>query len=652
MDFRAGNAEASARRAVARGLRVRVPLGVAECAGKYRRLSAKEGSEAGKYDVGRTPPLLAVHEALDERHPAEIVDFLKPTQIGGTTIAQNLLLWTILESPATCMVLLPTEKLGLRWVRAKFRPMVRATPALRRVVSIGTRKKRSDDDDSTMTEIHCGMTMILVASANIGSDLRMIPFRRLIFDEIDEYPSEIPGQGDPVAIAMERFNAYKGRRKCFRTSTPTDDSSRIAKGYAASSRGEYFVPCPHCGGMQTLDWANLKYTPTSDEDPESCNDAAYVCIACGVCIEERHKTEMLRRGQWRHRRPELCNTHIGFKLNCLYTPLGLGDRWQDNARLYEKAKKDPAKLRTFENTRLAIVHTGSNIKLEAADLKRRTLPYKLRTIPSGVLLLTAGVDVQFDRVEVKILGWSRDEKLTVVDYTVLPGSPTGTEVWEDLVEYIARPMLNSFNVAMRVECTLVDSGNWQHEVTNFTRGRKRDRIFASKGSTLTARQPIGRPTMVDVKYRGKVDQRGAEQYQIGVHTLKKTLFARLRADALVADRAEKENRMVSADELAVRFSCELDDDYFDQLTAEKYDAELGRFMNIRERNESLDTMVLAMAAGMHHSIAVHKYRELDWQRREQLYEPTGETRDPVKQEVGTVPVPTRSGFFPTRAITR
>src|SRR6185436_20298929 len=105
--------EISARRAAARGMRVKRTLSIAECATKYRRLSAKEASQSGKYDIERTPFFVEICEALQESHPAEIVDLLKPTQIGGTTVVQNWILWTLLESAATMMVLMPTEKIGL-----------------------------------------------------------------------------------------------------------------------------------------------------------------------------------------------------------------------------------------------------------------------------------------------------------------------------------------------------------------------------------------------------------------------------------------------------------------------------------------------------------------------------------------------------------
>jgi len=252
--------------------------------------------------------------------------------------------------------------------------------------------------------------------------------------------------------------------------------------------------------------------------------------------------------------------------------------------------------------------------------------------------LTGSADVQKDRIEVQILGHGRDERIAVIDHVVLEGEPTREEVWRKLDDYFAGEMLNAFGKTMRIACALVDSGNWQHEVTNFTRELRARHIYASKGSNIPSRQPIGRPTLVDVKYNGKVLARGAEQYQIGVSVLKSTLYARLQADEL----------MLPADR-HVRFSQDLPEEYFRQLASE-YRNPKGQWEKSYDHNEVLDLFVYGMAAAMHHSVQVHRMRELDWQRLEELYEPAAALAAPAtKEQLGVEPVRTRGTFLPTMA---
>src|SRR6185369_12803978 len=200
-----------------------------------------------------------------------------------------------------------------------------------------------------------------VLTANVAVAMASDAYAKLLLDEVDRFPKEIGEEGDPVEIVLRRMATYVGRRKAFLNSSPTIESlSHIAEWWESSSKGRYYVPCPHCEAMQVLLWANVVYTPA-----KPVRDARYRCAAdgCGALIDEHHKTDMLARGEWRHEYPERCDDIIGFHVNCLYTPIGLGDTWNDNATAYERAKRDPAKVKAFVNTRLGETHKDPTERL-------------------------------------------------------------------------------------------------------------------------------------------------------------------------------------------------------------------------------------------------------------------------------------------------
>lgn len=270
-----------------------------------------------------------------------------------------------------------------------------------------------------------------------------------------------------------------------------------------------------------------------------------------------------------------------------------------------------------------------------------------------MLVLTSFTDVQGDRLETQICGHGRGEQITVIDYRVHYGDPTRLQAWEDgkksvwqeLDDYLAQPIENSCKVPMRLSCSLVDSGYLPDTVLGFTRERRARGIFASRGSTVAMRQPIGRPSYPDTKRRGKVDQRGVERYELGVSVLKHWLYECLRADA------GKPDAPVLPADRHIRTSTELPEEWYRQLTAETYDPKHGWRANYH-RNEALDNTVGNRAAAMHHSIGIHRMREADFQRLEQLYEPapTVEAVDaPKASQLGAEPIRTRHGFLPTVA---
>ena len=615
-----------------RAWRPRRPLSAEEWAARYRRLSSKTSAEPGPWNPERNP-LLNEPMAFLSTHSAPLFVIMKAAQVGGSEIALNLIGCMIHQEGESILILLPTAADARRYVRTRLDVMLSETPELRALIPSG----RRSDSGNTLQEKHGPGFVLFVGSAGIPTDISGISVPNIVFDELDRMPLALEDEGDPVELAKRRATTFM-RRKVLEISTPTTDVvSRIYADWVLSSQRRYHVPCPHCGRMQVLVWENVKY-------PEGRpREAQYMCGECAALIPEQHKTDMLAAGEWRATYPEREHECVGWHLSGLTSPVGLGFTWGQHAVMYERARGNPDKLQAFYNTNLGEVFKSERQALEWETLYQRREPYKLRTIPKGVLLLTAGADIQHDRIEVQMLGWAREERTTVIDYQVLYGDPTRSEVWDALDKYLAAELLNEYGVRMRISGAAIDSGNWQHEVTNFTRMRNTRNIFACKGSSIASRQPIGKPSLVDVNYRGQSYKHGAEQYQIGVSVLKTLLYRRLKADAevLPADRH-------------VRFSEELNEEYFRQLAAETWDAKAG-WRKLADRNEALDTFILARAAAMHHKVQIHRMRELDWQRLESMYEPNAapDGAQIPQQVIGRDPIPTRGGgFIPTTAAVR
>lgn len=610
--------------------RPRTPVGVAQWAETHRLVSDKESRMPGPWRNDIVPYGLAIMAALGPEHPAPIVVFKKSAQVAATQIGCNWIGWTISEDPTNMLLLAPTSSTARKFVRTKLHPMFDATPVLAKLQLTG----RKSDQSMQIKEFPRGF--LFVGSLGIADDLAMTSVGRLMVDEVDRMPVALEDEGDQIEIALRRGATYVGRFKAFLNSTPTtEEGSRLEPYWLNSTQDRFYLPCPHCGTMQHLVWDNLKWLAGRPKTAE------YMCEECAAMIAESHKTDMLAAGEWRARFPERESEVKGFHINCLYTPPGLGDTWAMNAAAFESARGRPEKLKVFTQTRLGEVTKSPKEKLSWEAIWERREPFKFRTIPVGVLLLTAGVDVQRDRLETQIAGWSRDERATVIDYLIVPGDPTDDEVWTKLDDYLALAITNSFGIPMRISATAIDAGYLQHDVLNFVRTRKARNIFATKGMPQVSRQIIGRPAHVDIKFRGRVWKHGAELWPIGVPNAKTTLFERLRNDAklLPADRH-------------FRFSEDLSQEYFHQLTAERYDPKTGKWVETAERNEALDTLLGAMAAAMHPAVRVNMMRESDWQRLEQLYEPKDSVRV-VEPVLGAAPVPRRGGgFLPTVATVR
>lgn len=609
--------------AFAEGAKPPPRLSVSEWADQFRRLPSKGAGEPGPWRTARVPYSREIMETLSLSHPAKRIVFIKSVQSAGTEIGNNWVGWFIDTQKSPMMIVQPTLDMAERWSKQRLAAMVDDTPSLRR--KIAPARSRDSGNTTLMKEWPGGL--LVVSGANSGASLRSMPARYLFLDEVDAYPMEIEGEGDPVRLAEARTTTFP-RRKVFLVSTPTIESlSRIHKEWMASDQRRFHVACPECQTPQTLLWDNLKWT---EGHPET---AVYHCSACGVGIAEHHKAAMLAAGFWQASCPE--SDVVGFHINALYTPPGLGLTWAELASEWESVKRDPAREKAFINLRLGEAVPDPNEKVDADDLASRAGGYRLREIPKGCLLLTAGVDVQADRFAVLILGHGRGGRQWLIDYHELPGDPTNSDDWLRLEARLAEPLQNAMGYPMRPSLVAIDAGYLSDRVYTFTRQRRSRGFIAVKGASSPGKPIINRPSKVDVTAAGQAVKYGAEVWLVGGDTAKHDIFSRLIADG----KRASDYRMVN-------FPDGVDPSFYSQLTAEVWDSNRRRWVKVRPRNEALDTWCYAMAAFNHPSIRGHLYRDAAWAKLESILEPqtgdlfTGPTPPkPVIVDPGDEPPP-------------
>lgn len=583
---------------IAAGIEPPPRLSVTAWADRYRRLPTKGAGEPGPWRTSRVPYSDEIMQCLSAEHPAKRVVFMKSVQSAGTEMGNNWVGWFIDTQKAPMMIVQPTLDMAERWSKQRLAAMIEDCPSLRAKIAPA---RARDSGNTTLLKEWAGGVMV-ISGANSGASLRSMPARYVFLDEVDAYPQEIEGEGDPIKLAEARTTTFP-RRKVFLVSTPTIESlSRINKEWMASDMRRYHVPCPHCGHEQHLVWDNLRWPKNQPEL------AVYHCADCGAGIEEHHKTAMLAAGRWVATRPD--RPVAGFHINGLYTPTGLGLTWAELAAEWIEASKDPARQKTFINLRLGEVVADPNEKLDAEDLQSRADDYKPTDIPPGCLVLVAGVDVQKDRFAKLILGFGRGGQQWVIDYTETPADPTTEQSWNELDRWLNETRLNSRGLPMKISMAAIDSGYLTDHVLAFTRLR-RGRTIAVKGASSPGKPIINRPTKLDVSVRGRTIKHGAEGWLVGGDTAKHTLFAVLSADG---------KRPLAQDRL-IHFPTGLDASFYSQLTAEIWEPNRRRWIKIRPRNEALDTWCYALAAAHHPSLRIHTWKEPKWAMLESAYEP-------------------------------
>lgn len=489
----------------------------------------------------------------------ERVTLVKPVRVGFTTLLTGALASYVANEPSPILALLPTEADARDYVVSDLEPIFEATPTLRGLLS-------ADADETgrnTLLSRRFAGGSLKIVAAKSPRNLRRHNVRVLLIDEADAM--EPGAEGSPITLAERRTLSF-ANRKIIVGSTPTiEETSNVLRSYARSDRRVFEVACPECGHWHEITWADIQWP---EGEPER---AHYVCPECGSVVEERHKAAMVEGGRWRATAPHV-RGHAGFRLNALVSTLANAS-WGKLAAEFVEAKRSPDTLQVFVNTILAQGWREAAEEIDEAALAARAEPFGLDAIPPDVLVITAGVDVQRDRLEIVFLGWSRDE-VFVLGQSVIYGDPAGDDVWSELDDALRTVWKHPKGGILRVDAAGVDAGDGEtmDRVIGFTRARMARRIYALKGATGN------RPSIK------ASDTKGAKLFIVGVDGLKGQLASRLTRGR------------------TIRFSDRLEARFYEELASERRIMRYVRGAPVRlweripgRRAESLDCVVYGMA---------------------------------------------------------
>src|ERR1700730_5436588 len=395
-------------------------LTVSQWADRERRLSPEASAEPGMWDTGRTEYLRDVMDAMNDPATTRVV-CIKGSQVGWTEALNNVLGYLISEDPGPVLVIQPSLEMAEAWSKDRLSPMLRDTPCLAgKVHSPLTR-----DSGNTLRQKTFTGGRLAIVGANSAAGLASRPIRIVIADELDRFPVSAGSEGDPLSLAAKRQLTFWNRKTLLGSTPLLKDTSAIWREWLSSDQRRYFVPCHACGHEQALVWSNVKWDK-ADDGRHLPSTAHYVCEECGSVWTDADRHDAVTKGRWISTNPDAVGT-AGFHIPGFLSPwLALADIVSE----FLAARKDPALLQVFVNTVLGEPSEPSQESVEGSSLLRRGEVYGQESIPNQVLLLTAGVDVQADRLEVQIVGFGAFEESWMVRYEVLPGDPQQGAVWK------------------------------------------------------------------------------------------------------------------------------------------------------------------------------------------------------------------------------
>jgi phage terminase large subunit GpA-like protein len=626
----------TALKAVQTGIELAIPaeMSTAEWADTFRGVG--RGPFKGRWSNEKAPYLVGMMDAADDPFVREIV-VQKPAQSGGTEYCNNVIGKRIHQAPTEIGYVAEKEDKAHAWTQEAFDTMVRETPVLKRLIYTD-----AQDNNQNVKRFPGGGLYILHATS--PAELSSRPLQLVIFDEKAAYKPT--NEGDPVKLGQARQKTYDGEELTIFNSTPRkcacgpdETCGDITHDYERGDQREFYVPCPHCDEFQTLKFGGKDTSYGLKWDAEMPESPYYLCEHCAAQIEEFDKDDMLAKGYWRAAKP--FNGVASFKFNQLYSPfVGWGKMVTD----FLEAAKDIKKLEVFTNTVLGEVWKPvEQIKYEELAWNVESYPAQ---VPEGVLVLTAGVDVQKNRIECEVVGWGLGNESWSIDYKVFEG-PTGAElsdlpdedeevdvanedldVWNKLEQFLTNSFTNAAGQVFRVQCAAVDSGYNTQRVYQFVKKHERKRWFAIKGGSDPLGPMLSKPTL-----KGRSPK--VRLFTIGTNAAKDEVFSALRTEKKGPGYCHFPDTE------------HYDDAHWKQLCSERMVTHVrgGRQYRVYEpvganvRNEALDIRVYAMIARV---ILNPDYKSIANRRLQHAEVADRDPAEPVEPD-DTTPTPPKGG---------
>lgn len=545
-------------------------LSVSEWAESNLYLSPEDSAEPGRYLTNRAPYQKGILDAFTEEGVEEVT-VMSSAQVGKTLILKALIGYYIDLDPSPLLIVQPTIEMGESFSKDRLAPMIRDSPALAGKIQ----DPKSRNSSNTILKKHFPGGHLVIAGANSPASLSSRPIRVLLCDEVDRYPTSAGSEGDPVTLAKKRTATYRARKKIALVSTPTvKGHSRIERAWELSDKRLYFVPCPTCDHRYTLEWERIFI---DDNNPAK---TFLTCPACGALITESERFAMLSSGEWRVTNP--AGSNPGFHLNELYSP------WRKLSEIasdYLRSLGNPEEERAWWNTAMGLPFESIGDRADPDQLSLHRENYTSELLPAGIIVITAGIDTQKDRIELELVGWGIGEESWGIEAISINSSPGEPETWQRLDELLGTLRFNiEDGRSLRVLAACIDSGgHFVQQVYEFATPKANRCIWAVKGQ-FGPRPVWPKRHSRSNKYRGHVLR------MVGTDTAKDSIYAYWHTPVGKPGYCH--------------FAINYPDSWFEQATAEKRVTKIdmrGNEYRIWEkpagvRNEALDCRVYAYAA--------------------------------------------------------
>lgn len=505
-------------------------LTVSQWAEAKRRLSAESAAEPGPWRTERTPYLREPMDAFTDPKVRHIV-MVAASQVGKSEFLNNCIGYIIDEDPGSILFVHPTTIDAQEYSKLRIAPMLRDSPALRQKIAA---PKSRDSHNTILQKAYPGGILTMCGSAEAHA-LASKPIRYVFGDERDRWAMSAGNEGDPWDLAMARQTTFYNAKAVEVSTTTIKNASAIESAYYTGTMERWNSKCPNCGEYHEIRWSDIRFEHeeiiVAHKKTFKVGKVYYVCPGCGCIASE---AQMKRApAKWIAENPEAyAQGTRSFWLNAFVSQWA---SWESIVLKYLNAIGSTKKMQVVYNTCFGEPwEDRGDIEDEDSLLARREdygkddngEPVEL---PQGVLVLTAGVDTQDDRMEYEIVGHGHFGETWGIEKGIVMGRPDDDSTWNKLDEMVFDRVLRFQNgVGLRVSMSFVDEGgHFTQDVRLQCRARIGKKVFCIKGMPGQDKPYTAPPKKQKIIVR-QIAVGTCWQYQIGVDSGKEIIMDNLR----------------------------------------------------------------------------------------------------------------------------
>lgn len=520
-------------------------LTISEFSDAYRKVSPESGSPwPGDFLTDRVPYLREPQDCLHPDHPARRVTCRWAAQLGKSTAIENWFCFIVDQAPGSMMIVLPTLEEATKFNRIKLQPTIEVSPRIaHKVMPVNSR----DEQGSTSAFKRYAGGFCQIVNAGSSKGLQMVSIKYLAMDEVTGYPADVDGRGSPRDQARARQKMYGDLAKEWQGSTPgIAGECAITEDFEAGDQRYRYMPCPHCGTYQALEFDQMR-----GPDAERGLPVHMRCIRCNEPILDGHKRQMEEQAHWIARRVHegdkpvplaiapadlpkwLCPPLEGrcrdwqpsYHLWAAYAPR---EKWAEIWKRWKDAEGNTTKLKTFYQQDLALPYDpgGEEIDHEKIVEAAREEGIPNNVIPEWAALLVSAADVQGYGIKWGVYAIGPRGQHCLIDREIFEGSPDKSdEPWIKLSDALSRTYVTPSGKEKGLDISGVDTGWATDRVYRFCAGRPN--VLA-----LDGREPIGLPWLGTPKKKDIKDHRNRViakvlLYPVGLYDVKTAVTAAL-----------------------------------------------------------------------------------------------------------------------------